>query len=246
MNKKYVAILSAIMLGLMITGVAYAEWTKVIYADLEIDTGYLHLKPVVWPVYTPMGEGTVWFNDHSTETMYLNEYVPRIEKEWVIPEGWVEVDVEANSFYIHLENVYPCLTAKFTLELYNDGTIPAGYNGAELVYFTENGGVPRPYKMVLDQNGGDGEMSMLVYDESSEWYPEYPVCEVWVTLTADDCNPYGEYAPPNSWEQIDPGCSVYAEIEIHFNEALPQDTEYAFEFLLYYVNWNEAGLVDSP
>ena len=238
------AILSVVMLGLMISGVAYAEWTKMLYADIEIDTGYLHLSPMVDEWYTPHGYMPVWFDDHSTEVMYT-KYFPApfgIEKEWMIPYGWVEADVEANAFYITLENVYPCLTAKMMLGLYNDGSIPAGYNGAELVYFKENGVLTDPtgsYKIIADNDGGDGEMSFIVYDESSEWYPDYPVCEVKVTLTAEDC----EYWPGNSWEQIDPGCEVWAELEIHFNEALPQDTEYAFKFVLWYVNWNEAGNV---
>ena len=244
MNKKYTAILSLIMLGLMISGVAYAEWTKTIYADMWIDTGYLHLTPVkqdyknIYGDYVP-----VLFYDHSEEMHYDKDYFPDgIQKEWWVPYGDVEIDVEGNAFYITLDNVYPCLTATMMLGLYNDGSIPAGYNGAELVYFTENGDDIEcgDYKINADLIG-DGVMEFVVYDESSEWYPDYPVCEVTVTLTEDEC----EYWPTNSWCQIDPGCSVWAEIEIHFSEALPQDTEYAFKFVLWYVNWNEAGQVTT-
>ena len=244
------------MLGLVVTGVAYAEWTEMLWATFEIDTGYLHLEPRVWEYEHPYTGDyvTVWFDDHSDAEMDVviipgppDDITEKWEKEWYIPYGYVDANVEANSFYIHLENVYPCLNASFTIELYNDGSIPAGYNGMQLLYLMENGNyIPDGEYFVRSAwDEGDDRQWWLVYDPDSEWYPEYPVCEAEVWLWAEDCNQYPD-ADPNSWEQIDPGCSVYATVNIHFNEALPEDTVYEFALLIYYVNWNEAGLVPCP
>ena len=55
-----------------------------------------------------------------------------------------------------------------------------------------------------------------------------------------------EYAPPNSWVQIDPGYEVYADVSIHFGEFLEQSTIYKFGWEMDFINWNELGNVAPP
>jgi hypothetical protein len=256
MNKKYMAALSILMLGLMTAGVVYAHWTDKLFVSMTINTGKLHLEPRVEDMYWPhpqTGEPVVvWFNDHSTAVIDVEDTHELYkwngwEKEWVIPYGDVTADIGANSFYIELLDVYPCLTAIFNVTLYNDGTIPAGFNGLNLLYLKENGDDVNPSDFIIveDFSGWpEGTCTMYVYDPTSPFHPDYTVCEIEIEFIAQDGTPYPhEYAPPHSWEQIDPCMWVQARVKIHFNEALKQNTEYTFGFELVYVNWNEAGLV---
>jgi hypothetical protein len=242
MNKKYAVILSTVMLGLICVGVVYAHWTDQLYVDVNIDTGRLHLTPIKWWWSNPYGEMVdVYFDDHSTEEMWDDDLEIWVEKEWRIPEGYVTVCEAENSIFLELLNVYPCLNASIFVELFNDGTIPAGYNGAYLDYFLVNGTENYEYIMAdYDMDLSDGYGKMKVYNSSGPM--EWPVCELEIILTADEATePWSDVAP-NSWAQIDPGYSVYARINIHFNEELPQNTTFEFYFRLFYVNWNEVGV----
>jgi hypothetical protein len=72
-----------------------------------------------------------------------------------------------------------------------------------------------------------------------------PICEVTVVLSAEDWA-YPTAERPNSWEQIDPGKWVEAEIWIHFNECLPQGTIFEYWMELEYWNWNEVYYGSPP
>ena len=258
MNRKHIVLLSTITLALMTVGIAYAHWTDHLYVNFEIDTGELHLTPDYSPYWiSEIGEWrSVSFDDHSTLVMDSGPYAG-YGKEWAIPEGYILTGAdshEVNWFDIHLHNVYPCLTATMELELYNDGTIPAGFNGYYLDYLVggELGGVLSPIDPYSDfiidpidmDFDPDGYVEFYVYDTDPDTW-DYPICEVSVQLTADTAFEEWSDQYPNSWEQIDPGYSVYAEITIHFNESLPQDHEYEFYFRLFYVNWNEVGATND-
>jgi hypothetical protein len=252
MNKKYVAILTTIMLGLICVGVVYAHWTDQLFVDVNIDTGKLHLTPFNINYTNMYGEWEVHFYDHSEEVIDVSsqhELYPwdGWQKEWVIPKGDIEINEEENSIYVELLNVYPCLNATFIVGLTNDGTIPAGYNGVYLDYFKINGTEgPMPYwydPTTLDLDLSDGHGYMKLYDPTNDMI--WPVCEMTIDLWADVATEDWSSVAPNSWAQIDPGYSVYARISIHFNEELPQNTMYEFYFRMFYVNWNEVGVAND-
>jgi hypothetical protein len=253
MNKKYMVLLSVVLLSATVAGVAYAHWTDKLWVRFEIDTGRLHLKPFLctettyandWPDYVT--EKTVWFNDHSDEVDEREDSDTYTwEKEWFVPTGlirtWETSDLD-QGFDISLGNVYPCLNAEFCLGLENDGTIPAGYNGVDLLYLTEGGDTldMADYVMIKDLDLDDGHGSILVYDLTTT--TDWPMCEITIDLYADVPEKQLNPNSPHSWAQIDPGYKVWSVIKIHFNEGLKQDATYTFGFKIYYVNWNEVGV----
>ena len=258
MNRKHIVLLSTITLALMTVGIAYAHWTANLYVNFEIDTGKLHLTPDYYPFWiSEIGEWrSIMFDDHSPLVMDEGPYAG-MEKEWAIPEGYIIIskdDPVVNGFDIHLHNVYPCLTAYMELELYNDGTIPAGFNGFSYDILTggPKSGPQVPYVPNVDfiidgidmdfhDNADDGYVEFNIYSMDPDTW-DYPICEVSIQLRADLATEPWSDDYPNSWDQIDPGYSVYADITIHFNESLPEDYEYYFYFRLFYVNWNEVGV----
>ena len=49
-----------------------------------------------------------------------------------------------------------------------------------------------------------------------------------------------KYALTGDFDQIDPGDTVYIDFKLHFEEDLPQDSDFSFTIQLVYYNWNEA------
>ena len=219
MNKKYAIVFSLALLSLMAVGVSYAHWWKVIYVDGYVDTGYFHVYPGL-----------------------TLDPLPLKEDRWVVAE-WgdiiEEVDQEgAEWIKFSLNNAYPCLTASMRLTITNDGSIPAGLKNFGLVSLTP--AYANDYDPVISEDytlpdGSVCDYYIEVYDYTHPYFPDIPVAEVCVKLGASDCTLW----PTNSWMQVDPGCSAWADITVHFNEALPQDEVFDFVFRLEYWNWNE-------
>ena len=241
MNKKYTVLLSAVMIGMLAVGVAYAEWTKIITLYGTINTGDFHLTPEVTIPLT--------FDDGGEQKNIACGSVDAFSESYEY-QGW----------RIYMEKVYPCLTAHFQVALYNDGDIPAGFNGLYFDYL-KYGVYPDDlatdpasmgdftgYTYQMDPYSGiegDGYKIIVYPDPACTEFqePKNHIAEVLVILSADDRGGLWPDAPPNSWEQIDPNFRVYADIYVHFNECLPQNTVFKFGLRLEFINWNEVGLV---
>lgn len=265
MKKKNIAILSIMILGLMFVGIAYAEWTDSITLHLLVNTGKLHLRPFVMNGYYSNDLGVpvdIYWNDHSTEVWELEDENEDRPKEWVVPSGTITAIEADNEFELRLYDVYPCLTATFKIGLENDETIPAGFHRiipetALLEYKPLSGGsyqdlavIPKNEYFSFSGDGSPRTYYVEIWPDDSAWTDPalYPICEILVELTewhpdvsGPPYYPYPSPAPPHDWIQIDPDGKVYAEISIHFNENLLQDTEYKFYFQAEYRNWNEAA-----
>jgi hypothetical protein len=151
------------------------------------------------------------------------------EDKYVAYWGNVGYDIEENYAWFELWNVYPCLTADMRLTIVNDGTIPAGLKDFGLVYLDP--ACCYDYEIFDTADG----YHVIVYDYACTDFDPPIVAEVWVSLSASTCVDW----PTNSWYQVDPGCEAYADIRVHFDECLPQNTIFRFGFMLEYWNWNE-------
>lgn len=229
------ALFGVLFVVLLFGGIAYAEWTSVLYIEGAVQTGKLHLYPeLVKYEYLDDIKKTAWFGPMTGD--YYDD----------------------NKVIIQMENIYPCITAHFIIDVINDGTIPAGLKSYTGGFEWE----PDPMAGDLSQALGlDGYY--LVYLDGKDTYPHYkfevwpiftdgsynpdccaPICTVEVVLTAEVWE-YPTAERPNSWMQIDPGKWVSAEIWIHFDELLPQGTIFTFNLELEYWNWNEV-FYDTP
>jgi len=97
MKTKMVGLLATLMIALMVSGFAYAHWSKTITINGTVNTGRLHL--------TPSFEG--WTDD---------------DKEYCTVEGVIE----DNTLTVTIDNAYPCITVTIKFDLHNDGDVPAG------------------------------------------------------------------------------------------------------------------------
>jgi hypothetical protein len=204
-----------------LSGAAYAHWYKIISVDGLVETGKLHLYPMI--------EETPLVQEEDKEVAY-----------W----GVVSYSIEGNWAQFELFNVYPCLTAELDLTIVNDGTIPAGlkefrfigkeYPGISwLITPLANG-----YHVdVFNDNPDTSYMGGITYIGGKAL-----MAEVDVTLSASQSDDW----PTNSWYQVDPGCEAYAHVKVHFDEALPMDRTFGFAFELEYWNWNEVEYPVGP
>jgi hypothetical protein len=101
---------------------------------------------------------------------------------------------------MEFENVYPCLTAHFTVDIHNDGEVPAAFNGIKYVYALKG---PSPPIMGFNKYFPPS----VIYDWGYfyEYFPEvtpdyyYEMCEGCDYVI--DINQVGPYA----WEiEVDP------------------------------------------
>mgnify|MGYP000442142109 FL=1 len=97
MKTKMIGLLVTLMVALMVSGFAYAHWSKIITINGTVNTGRLHL--------TPSFEG-------STDD----------DKEYCTVEGVIE----GNTLTVTINNAYPCITVTIKFDLHNDGSVPAG------------------------------------------------------------------------------------------------------------------------
>ena len=97
MKTKMVGLLVTLMIALMVSGFAYAHWSKTITINGTVNTGKLHL--------TPSFEG--WTDD---------------DKKYCTVNGVIE----GNTLTVTINNAYPCITVTITFDLHNDGNVPAG------------------------------------------------------------------------------------------------------------------------
>ena len=97
MKTKMVGLLVTLMIALMVSGFAYAHWSKTITINGTVNTGKLHLIPSF--------EG-------STDD----------DKGYCTVEGVIE----GNTLTVTIDKAYPCITVTIKFDIHNDGTIPAG------------------------------------------------------------------------------------------------------------------------
>ena len=203
--------LSTLLLILTITGIAYAEWTDELVAIGKITTAKWHLSPSV--------EQQVWFDDGVDDTW------KGIQKEYIFPYGYVYADECCNAFRLEFQNVYPCLTAHFKVDIHNDGEVPAAFNGIKYVYALKG-----PAPSVIGWN--DDFPPSVLYDWS-EVYPAHPafyadvVNDYDVTITYPAANTIVlEVDPkvlPPEWYPEDKAHVVLITVVLSAEERLPDD-----------------------
>lgn len=226
MNKKYTILFTALLLGLTLSGVAYAHWSKIIYIDGKVDTGKFHLTPFVT---------NYWWELQEKEVAY-----------WGVETDWCGAD---NTIDIELKNVYPCTGIHIDFMLLNDGTIPAGLKEIRKVFldYLAPDGTWQPYSCDVSQPvlgpdaDGDGVpdsivLSIYTAGNMGDFDEKIAILAITAIDASDHTYPG---APPNSWIQIDDGEAAYCHINLHFWEGLPQGMSFRFRVELEYWNWNE-------
>lgn len=243
MNKKIAVLCSVLLLSMAFAGVSYAHWKKVITINGWVETGILDLEV-------------------SLTDKYLGYYG---ESGWDLQEkpiaywGRLPQDPADDTVYIRLQNVYPCLWTGFTVELENIGTIPAGLVGID-IDAGHDATLPDGSDMTFTIEGPyvdpemPGYMHLVLMNQDCQEFDGVAM-DIWIRLRADDRSlddhympedstwPFDDWpgAPDNSLCQIDPYLSVYVDVIAHFDECLPQETEFWFTVAMEYWNWNEAN-----
>jgi len=98
MRGKMVGLFAAVLIAMMVAGLAYAHWEKTVTISGTVETGTLELTPSI---------EELWSDD---------------EKGYCTISGYIEGD----TIYITVENAYPCITVSGTLNIENTGSVPAG------------------------------------------------------------------------------------------------------------------------
>jgi len=138
----------------------------------------------------------------------------------------VSDNLVGNTLYININNAYPMLIVNGTFNLYNDGTIPAALNGIDW--------------QLTDNDGNDewvvntGQYSAFVTDDGVTSQANIS----WYTTPGGPLGLNGENA---TFNQIDPGQTLYVHWQIVFQEALEQGETWTVNSTWTFVNWNEQG-----
>jgi hypothetical protein len=237
MNKKIAVLSSVLILSMAFAGLSYAHWMKIITVEGFVTTGKFHITPDMINEYLGVYDGCCWWAQEK-EVAYWGRVGPN-------PDN-------SNEFYFEIENAYPCLWTKFTLELENDGTIPAGlkyvniwadHDAEDTYVFVEGPGHP----------WFPGWMHMQLMSTTCQDFNPPVAMDIWINLRADSRYETPEYTDPddtwpfNPWPnaddnslcQIDPYCSAYIDVVVHFDECLAQEASYWFTLEMEYWNWNE-------
>ena len=243
MNKKLTILFSVLLLGTALSGVAYAHWKKVITIDGYVDTGYFHVYPELYGMPTP-----------GTYILDAGKYIAH----------WGEIQtcgITSNMVKFQLFDIYPCLGVNGHLKVVNNGDIPAGLKGITWKLLCRDKGssddwVEQDFEVVPklgpDINPYDGVPDQIEYEFYRKDMPtanatDKHVMTVQLTNLVGTVGPYASPpAWPNSWIQVDPGCTVYVDWNLHFYEGLPQDKECYFVIKLEYWNWNEVPNLHTP
>jgi hypothetical protein len=243
MNKKLVILFSVLLLGTALTGVTYAHWKKVITIDGSIDTGYFHVYPELYGI-PPAG---TYILDAGKYIAHWGEQV-RCGKT----DNWVK---------FQLFDIYPCLGVDGSLKVTNDGDIPAGLKSVTWKLWCRDKGsqddwvlqdfevVSVPYPDTSPYDGVPDQIELKFYrkDMPGANDTDKHVMTVHLYNLVGSLGPYpSPPAWPNSWIQIDPGCTVTLDWNLHFYEGLPQDKECYFVIYLEYWNWNEVPNLHDP
>lgn len=188
--KKAIGMFAALILALGMTGVAFAHWEKIVTISGTVTTGTFHLTP--------------------------SFHVEELEQDKLVATLEYGIDIDGNSAWINIGNVYPCLWVEGYIDILNDGTIPAGL--ANFTYSTT------PELTFV------GTELIAEYDEAYDIHQTGiagPIANLYIRFVGDI-------------DQIDSGDTVYIYWAIHFKEDLPQTELYEFDLAFTFWNWNEA------
>lgn len=144
-------------------------------------------------------------------------------------------DEAANTITITLENVYPCLWVYGYLDFHNTGSIPAALKTVTITSLSDN--MP-DHDLYIDYSD---LTDIKVYKKGATLFPDTKLI---MTGGLIDYGVDPDGNPCATLDQIDPvgiGPSVaYVYFAFHFEQDLPQDTDFAFVIELDFWNWNEA------
>ena len=234
MNKKHAMLFGMVLLGLTLSGVTYAHWYKIIKVYGEVETGWLHLYPVI-----------------GMQTGYIPGQVLNKPVAWV---DWVEACPLDNQVGFSIKNVYPCLEVPwFIFGIVNDGTIPAGLEELSISGTWQHESMASPLDITTEVRFSDPYYDAvadamridLFWDgpygpANEEFYycPDGLMASVWYRENDRTVDP--GMSDHHSIQQIDPDGSIYLDVKMHFYECLPQRVQFTFMVSLEYWNWNEA------
>lgn len=219
-SKKIIALFSAILMALSITGAAYAHWEDKVTVIGEAKTGSLNMAiscgGASYEVYVS------WLDDYYTEAE-LQTWLNNVNKDVVdvscVEEGELVVDCYTKmsgykSIKIMATNLYPRVKICIPLQLTNIGSIPAHWYGIDLnSKFTVE-------STCIDNAGIVGEYT---YAElvGMGWFTGY-------------MRPF-----PNPYIQIHPEETVQVDLCLETTNLLPECITIRGEVDLLFINWNE-------
>ena len=134
---------------------------------------------------------------------------------------------------MNLLNVYPCLEVTGRITLDNVGTIPAGLEQVRMYVYEDAGDF-----VWVEGTHPDYEYFLVLVNENGLPGMEEAI-QIGVNFGASSHQYDG--ADPNSIFQIDDGQSAWMDYYIHFDEGIPEDSEFYFWVDFEYWNWNEAS-----
>lgn len=114
-NAKIVALPMVLMLGLLMSGLAFAHWSEILWIEGSVATGELDMELLSVSSDDPPGS-----NDPGKD-----KDVGCTEVELVDTDG----DGDYDTAVIEITNAYPCYEVYVHFTVHNNGTIPAHFKG---------------------------------------------------------------------------------------------------------------------
>lgn len=105
-NMKLALLPMLLVLGLLMSGLAYAHWTQTIYVDGSVSSGILEVKVT-----------SASHDDYGIDPGYDKDV------------GSTEVTFTDNRITVTIENAYPCYHVYVHFTVQNTGTIPVHFKG---------------------------------------------------------------------------------------------------------------------
>jgi hypothetical protein len=136
MKSKMVGLFAVLMIALMVAGLAYAHWEKIITINGTVSTGTLELEPSFSVVGITGTEG--WLPEPPTNK----------------PVSYIKWTINDNTLTVTINNTHPCLWVNGTFDIHNTGTIPAGLHKVDVT--APSGvtlGLPKPGEISVYDGG---------------------------------------------------------------------------------------------
>jgi len=140
----------------------------------------------------------------------------------------VDHELDGNTLTITIDNAYPMLCVNGTFNLYNDGTIPAALNGVDWNIY---------------DNDGNDEFFTSTGDNCGFISDDGVTPQMNISWSSSNDGSLGLNGQTATFNQIDPGQTLYVHWKICFQEGLEQSETWYIYSTWTFVNWNEQGSV---
>jgi hypothetical protein len=153
MKTKLTAILSALMIALMMTGVSYALWSKNLTINGTVNTGKLDGKITYWFSNDPPGTIDPVPEGATYPPKDVGETICTIDKE------------DPEICYVTINNAYPCYTVHYSITIKNTGNVAWMIQG----YKADDTNVPENKWVQVDlDKDGKPDIEFYVTDSIGE------------------------------------------------------------------------------